>query len=284
MEEGLFAKHGIAVDLHFAGNDDQIFASVINGESKFGLGDPVFTAISKDKGGPGKSVAMMITKLGLSGFTNKASVPDIKTPADLKGLRIGSFPKPSTTYTLLEALIRDNGLKASGTTIVEAGMGAQIAALEAGATDIAVELEPAVSIAESQGYRVNFALDKFSEPSAITGLMVLESTIEKRPDLVQHMVSGLQEALVLLNDKPQIANEVAKKLFPSLGEQVIRNAVRRMLDVGMYPRSSVIRDEYWQRSLRARLASGEISAPQATSIAVDNQFALKAEQEILPSR
>ena len=70
MEEGLFAKRGLNIDLKFAGNDDQIFAAVISGGAQFGMGDPVFTAISHDKGGPGKVVAMMITKLGLSGVGN----------------------------------------------------------------------------------------------------------------------------------------------------------------------------------------------------------------------
>src|SRR3984957_8398783 len=64
MEEGIFAKHGLDVDLKFAGNDDQIFATVISGQAQFGIGDPVFTAISHDKGGPGKVIAMVITNLG----------------------------------------------------------------------------------------------------------------------------------------------------------------------------------------------------------------------------
>jgi ABC-type nitrate/sulfonate/bicarbonate transport system substrate-binding protein len=47
MEEGLFAKRGMDVSLKFAGNDDQIFAAVLGGSADFGMGDPVFTAISK---------------------------------------------------------------------------------------------------------------------------------------------------------------------------------------------------------------------------------------------
>jgi len=183
MEEGLFAKRGIEIDLRFAGNDDQIFATVISGSAQFGVGDPVFAAISREKGGPGKIVAMMVTRLGLSGYTNKASVPDIVNARDATGLRIGSLPAPSTMYTLLTEFVRNNKLQ--GTKITQAAIGAQLAALEAGTVDVAVDLEPSVSLAESKGYRVNFLFDRFTETQAITGISTLESTIQARPDLVQ---------------------------------------------------------------------------------------------------
>ncbi len=77
MEEGLFEKQGLDVQLQFAGNDDQIFATVISGAATFGVGDPVFAAISREKGGPGRIVAMMVTRIGLSGYTNKRDIPDI---------------------------------------------------------------------------------------------------------------------------------------------------------------------------------------------------------------
>jgi NitT/TauT family transport system substrate-binding protein len=97
MEEGLFAKQGLDVHLIFAGNDDQIFATVISGEAQFGMGDPVFTALAKERGGPGKTVAMMLTKLGLSGVTKGTAIHKITSPQQLNGLRVSSFPAPSTT-------------------------------------------------------------------------------------------------------------------------------------------------------------------------------------------
>ena len=56
MEDGLFAKRGLDIDLRFVGNDDQIFATVISGDAMFGVGDPVFAAISREKGGPAESL------------------------------------------------------------------------------------------------------------------------------------------------------------------------------------------------------------------------------------
>jgi len=208
MEEGLFKKRGLDVDLRFAGNDDQIFATVISGDATFGVGDPVFAAVSREKGGPGRIVAMVITKLGLSGYTNKKEVPEIEKPEDAKGLRIGSLPAPSTAYTLLTEFVKKNALDKEGTEVIQAAIGSQLAALEAGQVDIAVDLEPTVSVAENKGYRVAFSLDRFTDAQAITGISTLESTIKQRPGLVQKVVSSLQEALDLLRSDKEVSLRV----------------------------------------------------------------------------
>lgn len=275
MEEGLFAKRGLDVDLRFAGNDDQIFATVMSGSAQFGVGDPVFAAISREKGGPGKIVALMVTKLGLAGYTNKRTVPDIIKAQDAKGLRIGSLPAPSTTYTLLSEFVRTNNLE--GTKVVQAAIGTQLAALEAGRVDLAVDLEPTVSLAESKGYRVNFLFGRFTEPQAITGISTLESTIQQRPDLVQRVVSALQEGLDQLHSGSDVSLRVTRKLFPNLSEPVIQSAVKRMVDQGVYPRSVKVDDAYWQRTLRTRLESGELKKPQTLGVTVDNSFAEKTQ-------
>lgn len=273
MEEKIFEKNGIEVDLKFAGNDDQIFASVISGNADFGVGDPIFTAISKDKGGPGKVVAMMITKLGLSGVTNKPDTQPIEDIKQLDGMRISSFAKPSTTYTLLSEAKRTHNLE--NMKIVEGAFGAQIALLEAGLVDIAVDIEPSISIAEDRGYPVVFSLDKFTEPQAITGLTTMEETIAEKPEMVRKVVSSLQEAITLVHTNPEVSLRTAKALYPDLSEKVIKAALERMVGLGMYPKSVSIPDALWQSAIKTRLDSGELTKPQATSIAVDNNFAEK---------
>ena len=93
----------------------------------------------------------MSTKLDLAGVTNQDKIKTITTPAQLNGLRISSFPEPSTTYTFLRELKRKD---CPNLTIVQAPFGGQIALLEAGKVDIALDLEPSISIAEDKGYRV----------------------------------------------------------------------------------------------------------------------------------
>lgn len=273
MEEGLFAKRGLDVDLKFAGNDDQIFAAVMAGGADFGVGDPAFVAVSKEKGGPGKVIALMITKLGLSGYTNKPDLGEIKDLKQLNGLRISSFPQPSTTYTLLSEIKKT----APDLQIVQAAFGAQLATLEAGKVDMAIDFEPMVSVAEDKGYKIVLDVEKYTEPQAVTGITTTEDVIKNKPEAVQKTVDALQEAMTLLYTDHQVAMRTAKKLFPNLKESVIKAAIDRMLAKEMYPKSVVMTDDYWQRSLKTRMDSGDLKKAQSTDMAVDNSFAMKAQ-------
>jgi len=281
MEEGLFKKRGLDVDLKFAGNDDQIFAAVVSGAAQFGMGDPVFTAISHDKGGPGKVVAMMLTKLDLAGVTNEDKIHEIKTPQELDSLRISSFPEPSTTYTYLNQLKHK---ECPNLTIVQAPVGGQMSLLEAGKVDIALDLEPTISIYEDKGYRIVVDITPWTDPQAVTGITTTEEEIRNHPQTAQKVVDALQEAVNLLYGDPAVGFQVGKKLYPQLSDKVVHSAVNRMLGAKMYPRSIVVADDLWQRTIKTRLDSGELKKPQATSVAVDNEFALQAQKDLVAGK
>lgn len=277
QEEGFFAKEGLDVDLIFAGNDDQIFAAVLSGSADYGMGDPLFTAIANAKGASTKTVAMLITNLALRGYTNNKDIPHIDALDQLAGLRMGSFPAPSTTYTILEDMKRTHP-KLARMQIVQGGVGMQRAMLEAGKTDIAIDLEPAVSMAEHDGARVVFDMFRFTPPMAVTGLTTRQEIIDKKPDQVRRMVRAMQNAITAMYADHAVAYRTAEKLFPNLPAGVARRAVDHMLADAMYPRSVVIPDALWQKALQMRLASGDLKKPQATDFAVDNRFAESAQK------
>lgn len=279
IEEGYFEKRGIKVKLQFAGNDDQVFASVMRGDALFGIGDPAFAAIAREKGGSGKVIALLVKKLGLSGVSKPGSLPYVISPDLLKGLRISSFPSPSTTFTLLSKVLREHKLLSIGTRIAQTAIGTQIAALEAGLVDIALDLEPAISIAESKGFEVSFLLDTFTESQAITGLTTLDSTISEKPDLVRRVVASIHEALGSIQREPDIARRVAITLYPTVSPEIIERAVARMLRLGVFPSSSLVPDSLWQTTLKTRLEAGDLTKSQPTGFTVDNSFAENAAQQ-----
>ncbi|MGE3769630.1 MAG: ABC transporter substrate-binding protein [Bdellovibrionales bacterium] len=276
MEEGHFKAEGLDVGLKFPGNDNMSFSLLLSGEADFSIGDPVFAAIAREKGGPGKVVAMMITSLGLTGVTNNPAIADIKDPKQLDGLRVSSFSAPSTTYTQLSEIKRNH--KLDKMKIVEAAFGAQIAALEAGSVDIAVDIEPNISVAEAKGYRRVLRVGPFVDRQAITGIQTLDKTIAERPELVQKFVSALQAAVTQMYNDPKISYQVAAKLYPDMDAKVRNHAVDMMLGEKLYPKSIVVDDKLWQRTLQTRLESGELKKPQATTESVDNRFAEAAQK------
>lgn len=155
-----------------------------------------------------------------------------------------------------------------------------MAALEAGEVDVAIDLEPAVSIAENKGYRIVFSLDKFTDKQAITGISTLDETINKRPKLVQKIVSGLQEGMRILHTRPKIVFRVSKKIFPNLESNVINNALSRMKAHSVYPKTVLVDNKDWQRTLRTRIDSGDLKKYQKTNVSVDNSFAMNAMREL----
>jgi NitT/TauT family transport system substrate-binding protein len=274
QEKDFFKNEGIVVDLKFSGNDDQVFAAVINGSAKFGIGDPLFTAISREKNQNGKVVASIVNGVAIWGVTNK-NINSIEKTSDLAGLRIGTFPEPSTNYALIRKTILNAGDTLKNTTIVQAPIGAQLPLLEKNA-DIAMDLEPGTSIAESKGYKVVYSSAKFYGPFAFTGLTTTEDYIKANPETVQKMVNAIEASLDYIHNNEQGTVDVAKKLFPGIDEVIIRNAIKRMVTDKTIPDHALISDESWQKAMRVRVDIGDLNKMHPTSDAVDNSFAQKA--------
>lgn len=277
LEKGYFSNEGLDVNIRFSGNDDQVFASVLQGGANFGVGDPVFTAIANErKENLGRVVASIVNGVAIWGVTNREDMSVITSKKDLAGLRVGTFPSPSTNYALMRETIVSGGDDLESTKIVEAPIGGQIALLEKRAADIAMVLEPAASKAEAQGYRVVFSSPKFYGPFAFTGLTASVPFIHKHPETVQAMVNGLQLALRYCHNDPNGATVIAQRLFPSLDAKVVEKAVRRMLAEKTVPTTVLVTEESWQAALSTRIAVGDLRRPQEYSKSVDASFAKKA--------
>lgn len=277
QEKGFFEDEGVKVNVKYSGNDDQVFASVIKGDADFGVGDPIFAAISKEKGGNGKVVANIVNGVALWGIAkNNFPIDNVKKKEDLAGLRIGTFPKPSTTYTLIKNTIKSGGDRLSDTKIVEATFGAQIALLESNSADIVMELEPGASIAESKGYKIVYSLPSFYGDFSFTGLTTTDNVINKKPIIVQKTVNALERACTYAHKDIEGAISVATKLFPDLESKVIANAVHRMLSDETIPNHVFISDEGWSRTVKIRRQVGDLNSDGKN--VVDNSFAIKAKK------
>ena len=279
LENKYFQDCGLDVQIKYSGNDDQVFASVLQGSAHCGIGDPVFTAIANEKGGDvGRVIASIVDGVAIWGVTNKPEIKVITSPDELVGLKIATFPAPSTNYTLMNSTLVRLGDKADATTIVQAPIGGQIALLESGSADIAMVLEPAASLAEARGYRVVFSSPGFFGPFAFTGLTVSSTFLHENAEIVQGLVSSIQRALTFCHDNEAGAVAIAERLFPSLDKSVVRNAVRRMLSEGTIPKSALVSEQAWSAATQVRAAVGDLKNPSCYDSAVDVTFAQKSVQ------
>ncbi|MBK7340790.1 MAG: ABC transporter substrate-binding protein [Saprospiraceae bacterium] len=279
QEKGFFKDEGLDITVKFSGNDDQVFATVLKGEAQFGIGDPVFTAISREKGAKGKVIGSIVDGVTIWGVTNKDNIKTIEQPSDLAGLKVGTFPDPSTNYALMKKTIMKGGDLLKNTTIVQAPIGSQLALLENGSADIAMDLEPGTSIAESKGYRVVYSSPKFYGRFAFTGLTTTEEYINANKETVQKFVNAIEKALQYCHTDEAGTAEIAAKLFPNLDKTVVANAVKRMVNDKTIPDHAVMSDEAWQKAMQVRVDIGDMKEMKPTSDAVDNSFAENAAKQ-----
>jgi|GEM_PF-139429 len=276
MDGGYFAKEGLDVELVYSGNDDQVFATVISGAAQFGVGDPAFTAISREKGGEGKVIAALVGRVANWAVTKNPNIPPFTDPQKLDGMRITSFPSPSTTFTILSGLQKD--LNLSKMEIKQLAFGTEQAALERNEADLAIMLEPNASVAESQGFRVVWSLAKYYGGFALTGVTATDSFIKKDPETVQRFVNGLQAALTFCATSPEAAAKSLEKNFPTLQPEIVRAAMKRMVDDETIPRSAVIDKEAWLKTLQLRNLVGDLKSIDIADACLDSTFAEAAKQ------
>ncbi len=280
LDGNFFRREGLDVHIQYSGNDDQVFATVASGAAQFGVGDPSFTAISREKGGKGRLIASLVTSLTNWGVAKKLSIANISEPSQLNGQRITSFPPPSTTYTVLSALKSEN--KLSKLTIVPVVFGGELAALEHGTADIAILLEPQTSLAESKGYRVIWSLAKLYGPFLLTGVSTTDDVIARNPGVIQSFVNGLQKAIEFIRSNRQGTVDFIASSFPNLPTATLDAAVGRLIRDNAVPTSAEIDMNAWRRTLQLRVAVGDLKSLDLGVEAVDDTFAKIAAGNLAP--
>jgi NitT/TauT family transport system substrate-binding protein len=255
---GMAKKLGLDITLGFAGNDDEIFHQAVTGQADFGFGDPLFVDIGRRKGLYGTCVALAVKRAALWGITHNPAIPMLQRIEDFVQLRLGTFPKPSTTYSLLEGLKRRHKRLLKSMQIVQAPIGEQAKLLVTDRADVILELEPMVSLAESKGLRAVFSIAQFYDDAAFTGLTVSEKTLVEKPEMVEKMVCALQHGLdICLKDK-KTALAIAQQVFPDYPPDVLAKAIDRLKKAGAWPKTTEIDPVVWAAAVRLRQEVGDL--------------------------
>lgn len=272
-EKGFFKEEGLDVSFTNTGGDDKTFAAIISGSATFGVADPTFVPIAKERGQNGKVIASIVNGVPFWGITKK----DIEPFEDIKGLKgysVATFPSPSTAYTLQYDMFEDAELKPN---IRQAAFGTLLPLLETGDVDIALELEPNVSSAiQNNGAKILYSMADMYGDFAITGVTVTEETIKEKPELVQKFVNALEKAEKFAHTYPDSAVIYANKIFPDLDDKIVENAMNRIIKSKTFPDNTNISNESWEKAISLRHEVGDIKSLEIARTVLDMQFAEKA--------
>jgi len=268
-ERGFFSKHGLEVRFVTSGGDEKSVAAVIAGAADFGVGDPTFAAIARQQGQDVRVIGSVVNGVPFWGVAKNPSIPLIAEPEDLEGYTVGTFPRPSTAYTLQTQMFREAGLTPS---IREAPFGSLLPLLESGAADIVLELEPNVSTAVDQGGHVVYSLAERYPNFAITGVTVRASTLRDRPDIARRFIAALDEAERVAHANPDDVVSFAKQRFPTVAPAIAEAAIRRMLSSGVFPATARVSETGWLQAIQLRVDMGDLESTAAGGGVVENRY------------
>jgi len=272
VERGYFAAEGIQIEFDYKFETDGVklvganalpFA-VVSGEQ---------VVLARAQGLPVKYVAQWYHTFPVAVFSLASS--GIRTPADLKGKRIGLPGFFGATYVGWRAFLAANGLSEADVKQEVIGF-TQREAVQQGKVDAAVGYvnnEP-VALAEG-GFPVNVFVVGEKVNLVGNGLLTNEETIRTKPALVRGMSKALMRGVADTLKDPAAALAIATKYVEGLKaddpiqRKVMLATVEMMKTSGKQGASSVAA---WESTQATLLAMGQIQKPLEAEVYFSNEF------------
>jgi NitT/TauT family transport system substrate-binding protein len=277
LRAGFFQEQGLDVKLVSTGGDEKTFTAVSTGNAQFGVSDPTFAAIARERGQGGKVVAGIVKGTPFWVITFKNEIKPIAAPSGFAGYKIATYTAPSTSYAVMKNILQNGGKgKPVEAKIVQGAFGTLLPMLKANHADMALEIEPMVSIANHQGAHIVYSPAAAPGDFAFTGLTVSDDFFAKHPEQIQAAVNALASAMKFIHKDPKGTLEIAKKEFPEVPEAVIKDALGRLVSSGTTPATPLMTKNAWDNAIALRKELGDIKSGGSFEQNVDMKFVQKA--------
>lgn len=275
MHAGIFEENGLDMKVSSAGGDTQTFAAVLGGSADFAIGDATMAQISREQGGPGMVVGTVVQRAHYFGVSR--NLEPMASPEEFRGLTIVTSPDPNTNFSVAKRMLETAGMViGQDANILQVNPGTEIGAMLAGQADMAIAYQPSVASAIDQGAQVVFDFAEYIGPFCNTGIMVLESTIERDPEMVQALVTSFEQASRLTYADPDFAKEVARREFSDLPPEVVDAAIEAQLQYRIPAETVAVQRDQWDNLMDMQLYLGNVEGTVAFEEIIDNTFAENA--------
>ena len=208
-EKGLFRKHGIDAEIIVTGQGGTagISALLANDIQLVSVaGDALVAAALQG------ADLVMIAGVVNKGLQRLMVRPDIKTPADLKGKRIGVTRIGAVSHSVLLMILKRWNMSPSDVQVLQVGSSPNmLASLDKGGLDAAVITIPSMFVAEDRGYKVLLDLADTDIYYLQTMVATTRSFIKNNRDKVIRFLKGYLEGIAFFKQHRKDSLEVVKK-------------------------------------------------------------------------
>jgi ABC-type nitrate/sulfonate/bicarbonate transport system substrate-binding protein len=208
-QKGLFRKHGIDPEVIVTGQGGTagIGALLANDIQMVSSAGDVLVAAAL-RGGDTVMVAGVVNK----GLQRIVTTPDIKTPADLKGKRIGVTRIGAVSHSVLLMMLQRWKMTVSDVQVMQVGSSPNmLAAMAKGGLDAAVLTIPSMFVAEDRGYRTLLDMADTDIYYLHTMIATTNRYIKANRDRVVRFLRGYLEGIAYVKQHRKESVEVVKK-------------------------------------------------------------------------
>jgi len=225
--KGLFRKHGIEAEVIVTGQGGTagISALLANDIQMVNSAGDVLVAAAL-RGGDTVMVASVVNK-GLQRLVTK---PDIKTPADLKGKRIGVTRIGAVSHSVLLMMLQRWKMTVNDIQVLQLGSSPNmLASLDKGGIEGGVLTIPSMFVAEDRGYRVLLDMADTDIYYLHTMVATTRQYIKSNRDKVLRFLKGYVEGIAFVKQNKKESLDIVKKKL-RIGAEQERN-LERSLDL-----------------------------------------------------
>ncbi len=254
---GFFKEQGLNVEINDFKGGSQSLNALVAGSADVVTGAYEHTLRMQVKGQPIVAVIELGRYPGISLAVKKDRADKIRTPADLKGAKVGVTAPGSSTNMIVQYLMVKAGLKPDDASFIGVGAGpSAVAAMRKGEIDAISNIDPMIAMLEAAGDVVIMAETRTTEgtskvlggPMSAGVLYTRKDFIDKNPNTVQALVNAFYKTLRWLDkaSPEQVADNVPKEYW--LGDKALyMAAVKASLQI--YSRDGLVSTDSQQRSI-----------------------------------